>query len=46
MNEKVFVGPKFGTLIHRKWITNVWVVTRSFQRTEEEMKWGHEGPTH
>jgi hypothetical protein len=30
MNEKVFVGPKFGTLIHRNWITNIWVVT-SFQ---------------
>jgi hypothetical protein len=27
MNEKVLVGPKFGTLIHRKWITNIWVVT-------------------
>jgi hypothetical protein len=29
MNEKVLVGPKFGTLIHRKWITNIWVVTAS-----------------
>jgi hypothetical protein len=27
MNEKVLVGPKFGTLIYRKWITNIWVVT-------------------
>jgi hypothetical protein len=27
MNEKVLVGPEFGTLIHRKWITNIWVVT-------------------
>jgi hypothetical protein len=27
MNEKVLFGPKFGTLIHRKWITNIWVVT-------------------
>jgi hypothetical protein len=27
MKEKVLVGPKFGTLIHRKWITNIWVVT-------------------
>jgi hypothetical protein len=29
MNEKVLFGPKFGTLIHRKWITNIWVVTTS-----------------
>jgi hypothetical protein len=27
MNEKVLFGPKFGTLINRKWITNIWVVT-------------------
>jgi hypothetical protein len=27
MNEKVLVGPKFGTFIYRKWVTNIWVVT-------------------
>jgi hypothetical protein len=27
MNEKVLGGPKFGTLLYRKWVTNIWVVT-------------------
>jgi hypothetical protein len=27
--KKFYLGPKFGTLIDRKWITNIWVVTRS-----------------
>jgi hypothetical protein len=34
MNEKVLVGPKFGTLIHRKWVTNIWVVTESLHSLE------------
>jgi hypothetical protein len=25
--KKFYLGPKFGTLINRKWITNIWVVT-------------------
>jgi hypothetical protein len=26
--KKFYLGPKFGTLINRKWITNIWVVTK------------------
>jgi hypothetical protein len=25
--KKFYLGPKFGTLINREWITNIWVVT-------------------
>jgi hypothetical protein len=25
--KKFYLGPKFGTFINRKWITNIWVVT-------------------
>jgi hypothetical protein len=29
--KKFYLGPNFGTLINRKWITNSWVVTHSIQ---------------
>jgi hypothetical protein len=27
--KKFYLGPKFGTSINRKWITNIWVVTKT-----------------
>jgi hypothetical protein len=35
MNEKVLVGPKFGTLIHSNWITIFLVVTTFFLLARE-----------
>jgi hypothetical protein len=45
MNEKVLVGPKFGTLIPRKWITNIWVVTTGYHATDPKIRtqWAKHG---
>jgi hypothetical protein len=37
MNEKVLVGPKFGTLTYRKWVTNIWVVTTGYESSDSEV---------
>jgi hypothetical protein len=31
IDKKFYLGPKFGTSVNRKWITNIWVVTGEWE---------------